>query len=42
LKRRGIIPTIKQISSHAEEHGRMGAKEPFDDFIRGWIGIGGS
>jgi hypothetical protein len=27
--------------SHAEDHGNSGAKEPFDCFIRGWIGIGG-
>ena len=28
------------ISSHAEEHADSGAKEPFDRFIRGWIGTG--
>ena len=28
------------ISSHAEEHFDSGAKEPFDSFIRGWIGTG--
>ena len=30
------------VSSHAEEHGRMDAGEPFDDFVRGWIGTGRS
>jgi len=29
------------VASHAEEHGRLGNNEPFDDFIRGWIGYGG-
>lgn len=28
------------IVSHAEEHGKAGAKAPFDNFIRGWIGTG--
>lgn len=28
------------IASHAEEHGKAGAKAPFDNFIRGWIGTG--
>jgi len=28
----------KIISSHAAEHGACGTKEPYDDFIRGWIG----
>ena len=29
----------KIVSSHAEEHGRIiGNKEPYDNFIRGWIG----
>lgn len=28
------------IASHAEEHGKAGAKAPFDSFIRGWIGTG--
>ena len=31
----------KIVSSHAEEHGRIGKGEPFDSFIRGWIGYGG-
>ena len=26
--------------SHAEDHGDSGAAEPFDSFIRGWIGTG--
>ena len=26
--------------SHAQEFGELGCKEPFDDFIRGWIGCG--
>ena len=26
--------------SHAEDHGDSGATEPFDSFIRGWIGTG--
>lgn len=26
--------------SHAEEHGNSGTKEPFDSFIRGWVGTG--
>jgi len=30
----------KIISSHAEEHARCGTREPYDDFIRGWIGTG--
>ncbi len=30
------------IASHAEEHGWVGAKAPFDSFIRGWIGTGRS
>ena len=30
------------IASHAEEHGRVGAKAPFDSFIRGWVGTGRS
>ena len=28
--------------SHAEEHGKMNTGEPFDDFVRGWIGTGRS
>jgi hypothetical protein len=31
----------KLISSHAVEHGRAETGEPFDDFIRGWVGTGG-
>ena len=27
-------------SSHAEEHGQVGAVAPFDAFVRGWIGTG--
>ena len=27
-------------SSHAEEHGKIGAKAPFDSFVRGWVGTG--
>lgn len=27
-------------SSHAEEHGKVGANAPFDSFIRGWVGTG--
>jgi hypothetical protein len=27
--------------SHAEDHGNSGVYEPFDTFIRGWIGTGG-
>ena len=30
------------VSSHAEEHHASGAQEPFDSFIRGWIGTGRS
>lgn len=30
------------IASHAEEHGQVGAKAPFDSFIRGWVGTGRS
>ena len=30
----------KIISNHAEEHGRMNTNEPYDNFIRGWIGTG--
>ena len=26
--------------SHAEEHGKSGAKAPFDSFLRGWVGTG--
>ena len=26
------------VASHAEEHGNANTGEPFDDFIRGWIG----
>ena len=26
--------------SHAEEHGKSGAKAPFDSFVRGWVGTG--
>ena len=29
-------------SSHADEHFKSGAAEPFDSFIRGWIGSGKS
>ena len=29
-------------SSHAEEHGRLSKEEPYDDFIRGWVGGAGS
>lgn len=29
-------------SSHAHEHGESGATGEFDDFVRGWIGFGGS
>ena len=28
------------IASHAEEYGQVGAKAPFDSFIRGWVGTG--
>jgi len=28
-------------ASHAEEHGESGTQEPYDDFIRGWVGTGG-
>lgn len=28
------------VSSHAEEHGDSGIKEPYDNFLRGWIGTG--
>jgi len=31
---------VKLISSHAEEHGKMGIDEPFDNFVRGWVGVG--
>lgn len=31
----------KMLASHAEEHGQLGVKEPFDNFIRGWVGTGG-
>ena len=27
-------------SSHAEEHSHVGAKAPFDSFVRGWVGTG--
>ena len=27
-------------ASHAEEHGKSGAKAPYDSFIRGWVGAG--
>lgn len=27
------------VSTHAEEHDASGTKEPFDDFIRGWVGV---
>lgn len=30
----------KIISSHAAEHGACGTKEPYDAFIRGWVGTG--
>ena len=30
------------VASHAEEHGQVGAKAPFDSFIRGWVGTGRS
>ena len=30
----------KLVSSHAEEHGRMNTGEPYDNFIRGWVGTG--
>ena len=28
------------VSSHADEHDKSGATEPYDSFIRGWIGTG--
>jgi hypothetical protein len=28
------------VSSHAEEHAASGAAEPFDEFMRGWVGAG--
>lgn len=28
------------VSSHAEEHGDSGIAEPYDNFLRGWIGTG--
>lgn len=28
------------VSSHADEHHKSGATEPYDSFIRGWIGTG--
>jgi antirestriction protein ArdC len=28
------------VESHAEEHGRIAPDEPFDDFVRGWVGTG--
>jgi hypothetical protein len=28
-------------ASHAQEHGESGTQEPYDDFIRGWVGSGG-
>ncbi len=31
----------KIFSSHAEEHAESKTAEPYDDFIRGWIGKGG-
>ena len=33
-------PGNKIVSSHAVEHGCIGRGEPYDDFIRGWIGVG--
>lgn len=32
----------KIMSSHAEEHAKCVASEPFDSFLRGWIGKGSS
>ena len=30
----------KVMASHAEEHGASGTNEPYDAFIRGWVGTG--